>query len=93
MQASIDTPFYAIGSAIGPHPFPRIVCDLQLVIGQEARQQFMALTEGALPDRVVACVAGGSNAMGIYAGFLDDVSLHGVEPWENRPCPASTPPP
>jgi tryptophan synthase beta chain len=73
---------YAIGSAIGPHPFPLIVRDFQSVVGQEARQQFMAMNEGALPDHVVACVAGGSNAMGIYAGFLDDqgVSLHGIEP-------------
>lgn len=73
---------YAIGSAIGPHPFPLIVRDFQSVVGQEAREQFMAMAEGALPDHVVACVAGGSNAMGIYAGFLDDgvVSLHGVEP-------------
>ena len=73
---------YAIGSAIGPHPFPMIVRDFQAVVGQEARQQFMAMNDGALPDHVVACVAGGSNAMGIYAGFLDDqgVSLHGVEP-------------
>lgn len=73
---------YAIGSAIGPHPFPMIVRDFQSVVGQEARQQFMAMNDGALPDYVVACVAGGSNAMGIYAGFLDDqgVSLHGIEP-------------
>ncbi|MER9966406.1 tryptophan synthase subunit beta [Mesorhizobium sp. M0060] len=73
---------YAIGSAIGPHPFPLIVRDFQSVVGQEARQQFMAVNGGALPDHVVACVAGGSNAMGIYAGFLDDqgVSLHGIEP-------------
>lgn len=73
---------YAIGSAIGPHPFPLIVRDFQSVVGQEARQQFMAMNDGALPDHVVACVAGGSNAMGIYAGFLDDkeVSLHGIEP-------------
>jgi tryptophan synthase beta chain len=73
---------YAIGSAIGPHPFPLIVRDFQSIVGQEARQQFMAMNDGALPDHVVACVAGGSNAMGIYAGFLDDpgVSLHGIEP-------------
>ncbi|MBR2687143.1 MAG: tryptophan synthase subunit beta [Aquamicrobium sp.] len=73
---------YAIGSAIGPHPFPMIVRDFQSVVGQEARQQFLAMNNGALPNHVVACVAGGSNAMGIYAGFLDDkgVSLHGVEP-------------
>lgn len=73
---------YAIGSAIGPHPFPMIVRDLQSVVGHEARRQLLALQKGALPDHVVACVAGGSNAMGIYSGFLDDpaVKLHAVEP-------------
>jgi len=73
---------YAIGSAIGPHPFPMIVRDFQAIVGQEARRQFLSLTGGALPDDVVACLAGGSNAMGIYAGFLDDpgVLLHAVEP-------------
>lgn len=73
---------YAIGSAIGPHPFPLIVRNFQSVIGTEARSQFMGMTDGALPDHVVACVAGGSNALGIYAGFLDDPSvvLYGVEP-------------
>jgi tryptophan synthase beta chain len=72
---------YAIGSAIGPHPFPLIVRDFQAVIGTEARSQFLEAT-GALPDHVVACVAGGSNALGMFAGFLDDpsVALHGVEP-------------
>lgn len=73
---------YAIGSAIGPHPFPLIVRDFQSVVGREAREQFLAITGGALPDHVVACVAGGSNAMGLYSGFLDDpgVALHAVEP-------------
>lgn len=73
---------YAIGSAIGPHPFPLIVRDFQAVVGQEARKQFLSITNGALPDHVVACVAGGSNAMGMYSGFLDDpeVVLHAVEP-------------
>jgi tryptophan synthase beta chain len=73
---------YAIGSAIGPHPFPMIVRDFQSVVGQEARVQFLALTGGTLPDHVVACVAGGSNALGMYSGFLDDpeVALHAVEP-------------
>lgn len=77
-----DYALYAIGSAIGPHPFPMIVRDFQSVVGREARDQFLALTGGCLPDHVVACVAGGSNAMGIYAGFLDDsaVALHAVEP-------------
>lgn len=73
---------YAIGSAIGPHPFPMIVRDFQSVGGREARSQFLSLSGGQLPDHVVACVAGGSNAMGIYSGFLDDpaVTLHAVEP-------------
>lgn len=73
---------YAIGSAIGPHPFPMIVRDFQSVVGREARSQFRSLSGGQLPDHVVACVAGGSNAMGIYSGFLDDpaVTLHAVEP-------------
>ena len=73
---------YAIGSAIGPHPFPMIVRDFQSVAGREARSQFLSLSGGALPDHVVACVAGGSNAMGMYSGFLDDpgVILHAVEP-------------
>lgn len=73
---------YAIGSAIGPHPFPMIVRDFQSVVGQEARSQFLSMSGGSLPDHVVACVAGGSNAMGMYSGFLDDptVALHAVEP-------------
>ncbi|MAU20899.1 MAG: tryptophan synthase subunit beta [Martelella sp.] len=77
-----DHALYAIGSAIGPHPFPMIVRDFQSVVGREARSQFLSLSGGQLPDHVVACVAGGSNAMGIYSGFLDDpaVTLHAVEP-------------
>ncbi len=73
---------YAIGSAIGPHPFPMIVRDFQSVVGHEARRQFQSLSEGSLPDHVVACLAGGSNAMGMYSGFVDDpaVTLHAVEP-------------
>ena len=73
---------YAIGSAIGPHPFPMLVRDFQSVIGHEARDQFRRMTDGALPDHVLACLAGGSNAIGIFAGFLDDpaVALHAVEP-------------
>lgn len=73
---------YAIGSAIGPHPFPMIVRDFQAVVGLEAREQFLSLAHGCLPEHVVACVAGGSNAMGMYSGFIDDteVLLHAVEP-------------
>ena len=77
-----ETAIYAIGSAIGPHPFPLIVRDFQSVVGREAREQFLSITDGSLPEHVVACVAGGSNAMGMYSGFLDDsdVVLHAVEP-------------
>ncbi len=72
---------YCIGSVVGPHPFPMMVRDFQSVIGFEAKEQFMEMT-GQLPDNVVACVGGGSNAMGIFAGFIDDanVELYGVEP-------------
>ncbi|MHC5067279.1 MAG: tryptophan synthase subunit beta [Planctomycetota bacterium] len=72
---------YAIGSVVGPHPFPMMVRDFQSIIGNEARAQMIELT-AALPDHVVACVGGGSNAMGIFSAFLDDdgVALHGVEP-------------
>lgn len=71
---------YCIGSALGPHPFPMMVRDFQRIIGDEAREQFLALT-GALPQAVTACVGGGSNAMGIFAGFLNDpVALYGAEP-------------
>jgi tryptophan synthase beta chain len=71
---------YCIGSVVGPHPFPLMVREFQRVVGIESREQFQEMT-GALPDHVVACVGGGSNAAGIFSGFLDDpVQLHGVEP-------------
>lgn len=71
---------YCIGSVLGPHPFPMMVRDFQSVIGVEARQQFIDMT-GELPDAVVACVGGGSNAMGIFSGFLNDpVKIYGIEP-------------
>ncbi|MBE0567274.1 MAG: tryptophan synthase subunit beta [Krumholzibacteria bacterium] len=70
---------YIIGSTVGPHPYPTLVRDFQAVIGREARAQILA-KEGRLPDRVIACVGGGSNALGIFSGFLDDpVGLFGVE--------------
>jgi tryptophan synthase beta chain len=70
---------YIIGSTVGPHPYPTIVRDLQSVIGREARAQILA-AEGRLPTDVVACVGGGSNAMGIFSAFLgDDVRLFGIE--------------
>ncbi len=78
--AQADTAFYAIGSVVGPHPFPKMVRDFQKVVGMEAREQFYEMTN-QLPDSVVACVGGGSNAMGIFSGFIDDpVKLYGVEP-------------
>jgi len=76
---NIRTTHYLVGSAIGPHPFPTIVRDFQSVIGVETRQQMLALT-GRLPDAVVACVGGGSNAIGMFHPFLHDpVRLVGVE--------------
>lgn len=73
--------FYAIGSVVGPHPFPMMVRDFQSVVGREARQQFLEMT-GKLPDNLVACVGGGSNAAGLFSAFLNDkeVQIHGVEP-------------
>ncbi|HVC20851.1 MAG TPA: tryptophan synthase subunit beta [Vicinamibacterales bacterium] len=76
----VDRTYYLLGSALGPHPYPLMVREFQSVIGREARAQFLAQT-GALPDAVVACVGGGSNAIGIFDGFIDDreVRLIGVE--------------
>jgi tryptophan synthase beta chain len=78
--ANVATTHYVIGSAVGPAPYPALVRDLQRVIGEEARAQALAV-EDALPARVVACVGGGSNAIGIFAPFVDDaeVALVGVE--------------
>ena len=77
---------YCIGSVLGPHPFPMMVRDFQSVIGIEAREQFLSMT-GELPDAVVACVGGGSNSMGMFAGFLNDpVDLYGVEPLGRGPA-------
>ncbi|MCG3718949.1 tryptophan synthase subunit beta [Aliarcobacter butzleri] len=79
--ADTKNSIYCIGSVVGPHPFPMMVRDFQSVIGFEAREQFLE-HEGKLPDAVAACVGGGSNAMGIFSGFIDDkeVELYGVEP-------------
>ena len=73
--------FYAIGSVVGPHPFPMMVRDFQQIVGQEAKEQFRQMT-GKLPDNLVACVGGGSNAIGLFTAFLDDltVAMYGVEP-------------
>lgn len=73
--------FYAIGSVVGPHPFPKMVRDFQSIVGREAREQFQDKV-GKLPDAIVACVGGGCNAIGIFTAFLEDesVELIGVEP-------------
>ena len=78
--SNVETTHYIIGSVVGPHPYPQLVRDFQSVIGTEARQQVIDMA-GRLPDHVVACVGGGSNAMGIFAGFVNDpdVGLIGVE--------------
>jgi len=72
--------FYCIGTVAGPHPYPAMVRDFQSIIGREAREQMLA-AEGRLPDSLVACIGGGSNAMGLYHPFLDDraVEIYGVE--------------
>lgn len=71
---------YCIGSVVGPHPFPLMVRDFQMVVGIEAREQFLEMT-GMLPDAICASVGGGSNSMGLFSAFLDDpVDIYGVEP-------------
>ena len=79
-MTNVETTHYLIGSVVGPHPYPVLVRDFQVVIGQEARQQVLD-AEGRLPDYVVACVGGGSNAIGIFHRFLgdQDVKMVGVE--------------
>ncbi len=77
---NVATTYYCIGSAAGPHPYPELVATLQAIIGEEARAQILA-AQGVLPDAVVACVGGGSNAIGLFRGFMkdDSVALYGVE--------------
>ncbi|MBQ6847354.1 MAG: tryptophan synthase subunit beta [Clostridia bacterium] len=76
---------YCIGSVLGPHPFPMMVRDFQSVVGIEAREQFNDMT-GHLPDAIVACVGGGSNAAGFFSGFLNDsVDIYGIEPLGRGP--------
>ena len=78
--ATVESTHYCLGSAMGPHPYPMMVREFHRVIGDEARQQVQALT-GGIPDVVTACVGGGSNAIGIFSGFVDtDAELVGVEP-------------
>ena len=78
-QCRLDT-FYCIGTVAGPHPYPMMVRDFQSIIGRETREQ-MQEAEGRLPDSLVACIGGGSNAMGLFHPFLDDtaIEIYGVE--------------
>ena len=78
--ANVENTFYIIGTVAGPHPYPAMVRDFQSVIGNEVREQMME-AEGRLPDTLVACIGGGSNAMGLFHPFLDDtaVKIYGVE--------------
>ncbi|MEK7206741.1 MAG: pyridoxal-phosphate dependent enzyme, partial [Pseudomonadota bacterium] len=77
---NVDSTFYIIGTVAGPHPYPMLVRDFQTVIGREARAQILE-QEGRLPDALVACVGGGSNAMGLFYPFIEDksVAMYGVE--------------
>jgi len=77
---NVDNTFYCIGTVAGPHPYPMLVRDFQSVIGRETREQMMA-AEGRLPDSLIACIGGGSNAMGLFHPFLDDkdIEIYGVE--------------
>ncbi|MFE1244123.1 tryptophan synthase subunit beta [Fictibacillus sp. NPDC058756] len=78
--ASVEDTFYLIGSAVGPHPYPKMVKNFQQVIGFETMDQFTRENDGTLPDAVVACVGGGSNAIGMFAPFIQkDVPLFGIE--------------
>src|SRR5260370_29577452 len=77
---NVSETFYCIGTVAGPHPYPMMVRDFQSVIGNETRAQMMA-AEGRLPDSLIACIGGGSNAMGLFHPFLDDaqIEIYGVE--------------
>jgi cysteine synthase len=89
---NVDHTFYIIGTVAGPHPYPAMVRDFQSVIGREARAQMLERT-GRLPDALVACVGGGSNAIGLFHPFLDDpeVKIYGVEAAGDGIAPAGTP--
>ena len=79
--ATVETSHYCLGSALGPHPYPWMVRELQRVVGDESRVQCAALLDGAAPDVIAACVGGGSNAIGIFSGFADTpAELIGVQP-------------
>jgi tryptophan synthase beta chain len=77
---NVDATFYCIGTVAGPHPYPAMVRDFQSIIGQETRAQMQA-AEGRAPDSLIACIGGGSNAMGLFYPFLDDraIEIYGVE--------------
>ena len=77
---NVESTFYCIGTIAGPHPYPMMVRDFQSIIGQETREQMQA-AEGRLPDSLIACIGGGSNAMGLFHPFLDDkdIEIYGVE--------------
>lgn len=78
--AAVEDTFYLIGSAVGPYPYPKMVKEFQQVIGHETESQFKEIQQGKLPDAVVACVGGGSNAIGMFAPFIEkDVPLYGIE--------------
>lgn len=81
--------FYVIGTVAGPHPYPELVRNLQRVIGDEARRQFMQMNDGRLPDTIIACVGGGSNAIGLFYPFIEDqnVEIIGVEAGGRGPRP------
>ncbi len=88
---NVDDTFYIIGTVAGPHPYPAMVRDFQTVIGREARQQMLDST-GKLPDALVACIGGGSNAIGLFHPFINDESVamygvegagHGIETWQH----------
>jgi len=80
-EKEIDKAFYPIGSVVGPAPIPQMVRDFQSIVGREAREQFLEITDGKLPNKIIACVGGGSNAMGLFSGFLadDDVKIYAAE--------------
>src|SRR5438552_3268598 len=77
---NVETTYYCIGTVAGPHPYPMMVRDFQSIIGRETREQMLA-SEGRLPDSLIACIGGGSNAIGLFHPFLDDpaVEIFGVE--------------
>jgi len=78
--SNVETTYYLIGSSVGPHPYPMLVRDFQSVIGKETKQQFFDQLGKELPDRLVACVGGGSNALGLFYPFLkDDIKIIGIE--------------